>query len=69
MLPSECLFLAVISFPAGQYMDTQSSADMNYKVKVTTRRACGFRTCKPIKIALYYNLGALAGPEDAHKFL
>ena len=41
---------------------------MNNKVKVTTRKAYGFRTYKAIQIALYHNLGALPEPENAHKF-
>lgn len=41
---------------------------MNNKVKVTTRKAYGFRTYKAIQIALYHNLGALPEPEHAHRF-
>lgn len=41
---------------------------MNNKVKVTTRKAYGFRTYKAIQIALYHNLGGLPEPEHAHRF-
>lgn len=41
---------------------------MNNKVKVTTRKAYGFRTYKAIQIALYHNLGDLPEPEHAHRF-
>lgn len=38
------------------------------KVKVTTRKAYGFRTYKTIQIALYHNLGALPEPKNTHRF-
>ena len=41
---------------------------MNNKVKVTTRKAYGFRTFKGIKVALYHNLGGLPEPEFIHRF-
>jgi transposase len=41
---------------------------LNNKVKLTTRKACGFRTSDAVKNALYHSLGALPEPEFAHKF-
>jgi len=41
---------------------------MNLKVKLTTRKAFGFRTFRAIEIALYHTLGALPEPETTHKF-
>jgi transposase len=41
---------------------------MNNKVKLTTRKAYGFRTIDAVKLALYHNLGALPEPEFTHRF-
>ena len=41
---------------------------MNNKVKVTTRKAYGFKSYKAIRVALYHNLGGLPEPELAHRF-
>ena len=41
---------------------------LNNKVKLTTRKAYGFRTFDAVKTALYHNLGALPEPEFTHKF-
>ena len=38
------------------------------KVKLTTRKAYGFRTYEAVEIALYHNLGALPEPEFTHRF-
>jgi transposase len=40
----------------------------NNKVKLTTRKAYGFRTFNAVKTALYHSLGALPEPEFTHKF-
>ena len=40
----------------------------NNKVKLTTRKAYGFRSFKVIEIALYHVLGNLPEPEGTHKF-
>ena len=40
----------------------------NNKVKLTTRKSYGFRTCEAVKTALYHNLGALPEPEFTHRF-
>jgi transposase len=41
---------------------------LNLKVKLTTRKAYGFRTFRAIEIALFHTLGALPEPETTHKF-
>jgi transposase len=41
---------------------------LNNKLKVTTRKAYGFRTLKAAQIALYHTLGALPEPESTHRF-
>jgi len=41
---------------------------LNNKVKLTTRKAYGFRTIDAVKLALYHNLGALPEPEFTHRF-
>jgi len=41
---------------------------LNNKVKLTTRKSYGFRTCEAIEITLYHNLGALPEPEFTHRF-
>jgi len=40
----------------------------NGKVKLTTRKAFGFRTAKCIRIALFHVLGRLPEPEFTHRF-
>lgn len=41
---------------------------LNNKVKVTTRKAYGFKSYKVIRIALFHNLGCLPEPEVTHRF-
>lgn len=41
---------------------------LNNKLKLTTRKAYGFRTFDAVKTALYHNLGALPEPEFTHRF-
>jgi len=41
---------------------------LNLKVKLTTRKAFGFRTYRAIEIALYHTLGALPEPPTTHRF-
>jgi transposase len=41
---------------------------MNNKVKVTTRKAYGFRSYRAVRLALYHNLGGLPEPELTHRF-
>ncbi|MBC7530912.1 MAG: transposase [Oligoflexus sp.] len=41
---------------------------LDNKVKVTTRKAYGYRSYKAIRLALYHNFGGLPEPELAHRF-
>ncbi len=41
---------------------------LNNKVKVTTRRAYGFRSYRTVEVALYHALGKLPEPEFTHRF-
>jgi len=41
---------------------------LNYNVKLTLKKAYGFRTEEAVKTALYHRLGALPEPEFTHKF-
>jgi len=41
---------------------------LNNKLKLTTRKAYGFRTFRATEIALYHALGALPEPEVTHRF-
>ena len=41
---------------------------LNSRLKLTLRKAYGFRTFRAVEIALYHTLGALPEPEWTHKF-
>ena len=41
---------------------------LNYKVKLTVRKAYGFSTLEYAKVAIYHALGELPEPELAHEF-
>ncbi len=41
---------------------------LNNKVKVTTRKASGYRSFRTMEVALYHTLGKLPEPECAHRF-
>jgi len=41
---------------------------LNNKLKVTTRKAYGFRTFRALEIALYHSLGHLPEPKFTHRF-
>jgi transposase len=41
---------------------------LNTKLKLTTRKAYGFRTFDAVKAALFHNLGDLSEPKSTHKF-
>ena len=41
---------------------------LSNKLKLTMRKAYGFRTQNAIELALYHNLGALPEPEFTHEF-
>ena len=40
----------------------------NYNVKLTMRKAYGFRTYEGVEVALYHRLGHLPEPELTHRF-
>jgi transposase len=41
---------------------------LNYRIKLTIRKAYGFRTLEAAEIALYHNLGRLPEPKLTHEF-
>jgi len=41
---------------------------LNYRIKLTIRKAYGFRTLKAAEIALYHALGRLPEPKLTHEF-
>ena len=41
---------------------------LNNKLKLTTRKAYGFRTFRALEIALYHTLGDLPEPKVTHRF-
>jgi transposase len=41
---------------------------LNNKIRVVTRRSCGFRTFDAMEIAMYHALGRLPEPESTHRF-
>lgn len=55
-------------FEARGTMSSGVVEGLNNKVKLTTRKAYGFRTEEAVKLALYHNLGALPEPEFTHRF-
>jgi hypothetical protein len=40
----------------------------NDRAKLTTRKACSFRTLEAAQVALYHTLGALPESETTHRF-
>ncbi len=41
---------------------------LNYNVKLTLRKAYGFRTYEAAEVALYHRLGKLPEPKATHRF-
>jgi transposase len=41
---------------------------LNYKIKLTIRKAHGYRELKVAEIAIYHALGQLPEPEPTHRF-
>jgi hypothetical protein len=41
---------------------------LNNKVKLTTRKSCGYRTYEAIETSLYHNLCCVREPEFTHRF-
>lgn len=55
-------------FRAKGAISAGSVEGFNNKVKLTARKAYGFRTYEAIEIALYHAIGALPEPEFTHRF-
>jgi transposase len=55
-------------FKARGTISASVTEGLNKKLKLTTRKAYGFRTFDAVKVALYHNLGALPEPELTHRF-
>lgn len=55
-------------FRAKHAISAGATEGLNNKLKVTTRKAYGFRTFKVTEIALYHALGNLPEPEVTHRF-
>ena len=55
-------------FKAKGTMSSGVVEGLNNKIKVTMKKAYGFRTYKCIEIALYHSLGQLPVPELTHRF-
>jgi Transposase and inactivated derivatives len=55
-------------FRAKGQLSSATVEGFNNKVKLTTRKAFGFRTYHAVEIALYHTLGALPEPEFTHRF-
>jgi transposase len=55
-------------FAAKGQVSAGSVEGLNYNVKLTMRKAYGFRSLRAVKIALYHRLGALPVPEFTHTF-
>ena len=55
-------------FRAKGQLSSGAVEGFNNKVKLTTRRAYGYKSYKTIEIALYHSLGDLPEPEFTHEF-
>ncbi len=55
-------------FKASGTISAGVAEGLNNKVKLTTRKAFGFRTFNSVKTALYHSLGSLPEPEFTHRF-
>ncbi len=55
-------------FRAKGQLSSATVEGFNNRVKLTTRKAFGFRTYHAVEIALYHTLGALPEPKFTHRF-
>lgn len=55
-------------FRAKGHMSSGAVEGLNNKVKLTTRKAYGFRSYRCIELALYHTLGQLPEPDSTHRF-
>ena len=46
----------------------KTTEGLNNRIRVVTRKSCGFRTYDAMVIALYHTLGRLPEPEFTHRF-
>ena len=62
-------FLRVLNwFKAKKEFNSGIVEGLNYKIKLTFRKAYGFKTLEAAEIALYHALGRLPEPELTHRF-
>lgn len=55
-------------FRAGGTVSAGAVEGLNNKLKLTTKKAYGFRTSRALEIALYHTLGDLPEPQVTHRF-
>lgn len=55
-------------FRIGNQVSTGATAGLNNRLKLTLRKANGFRTFRAAEIALYHTFGALPRPPCTHRF-
>gem|GEM_PF-2074451 len=56
------------SFKAKKEFNSGIVEGLNYKIKLTLRKACGYRELKVAEIAIYHALGNLPEPILTHRF-
>jgi transposase len=62
-------YLRVVNwFRARGQLSAGAVEGLNGKVRVITKRACGFRTYRAVEVAPYHNLGRLPEPDFTHRF-
>ena len=60
--------LILNSFAAKKEFNSGIAEGLNYRIKLTIRKAYGFRTLEAAEIALYHALGKLPEPKCTHRF-
>jgi transposase len=60
--------LIVNWFRAKGLFSSRMVEGFNYNVKLTMRKAYGFRTNEGVEVALYHRLGQLPEPKLSHRF-
>ena len=55
-------------FRARRTISSGPTEDLNDRLKLTLRKAYGFRTFHAAEVALYHNLGTLPEPQCTHRF-
>jgi hypothetical protein len=59
--------LILIWFRTRGQLSAGAVEGLNGKVRVITKRACGFRTYRAVEVALYQTLGHLPVPDVTHR--